>query len=77
MNIEEQERLLDSMNQTIIKEDRLIKKLPFRRLRDFFYRRLMKDIAIRNEVFRNLREATRKKYPERFSTQIGESDATS
>ena len=70
--IKEQEELLESMNQKIIKKDNIIKKIPIRQLRDYFYRRLLKYIALRNEVFRNLRDVTRKKYPERFSTQWSE-----
>ena len=66
MNIEEQEQLLDSMNQKIIKVEKRISKIPTKRLKYFFYKRLGKYILLRNEVFRNLREETRKVYPERF-----------
>ena len=68
MNIEDQEKLLDKLNKEIIKIDRRIKRIPFDWLRNWAYKKQFKRIAIKNEVWRNLRDATREKYPERFST---------
>ena len=67
MNVEEGERLLDYMNQEIIHKSRLINYIPFKFIQNYFWRRLTKLMEKRNQVFIELREATRKKYPERFS----------
>ena len=66
INIEDQELLLKRLNEKILKTNNRIKRLPFSWLRDYAYKRYIKQLAYRNEVFRNLREATRTKYPERF-----------
>lgn len=66
MNIEDQELLLKRLNEKIVKTNNRIQKLPFSFLRDYAYKKYMKLITYRDEVFRNLRDETRKKYPERF-----------
>jgi len=69
MSIEEQEELLDLMNHTIIRRSKIIDKIPIQFIKIYFVKRLTKYIQKRDDVFRHLREDTRKKYPERFSTQ--------
>ena len=66
MNIEETEIYLQRLNEKIIKTNNRIKHLPFNWLRDYAFTKLMKVIDHRNEMFRNLRDKTRKKHPERF-----------
>jgi len=69
LTLEEHEELLNLMNHEIIKRSNIINKIPFKFIRNWQIKRLEKIIQKRNQVFRNLRERTRQKYPERFSTQ--------
>ena len=66
MNIEDQELLLKKLNEQITKKYNRIKKIPFGFLRDYAMKGHLKRLAIRDEVWRNLREATRDGYPERM-----------
>ncbi len=67
MNVERGEKYLDFLNNEIIKKSKRINKIPFTFIKNYFLIRLMKLQEKRNEHFKELREATRKKYPERFS----------
>ncbi len=67
INVEEGEKYLDSLNNEIIKKSNRINKIPFTFIRNYFLIRLTKLQEKRNQHFRELREATREKYPERFS----------
>ncbi len=67
INVEEGEKYLDSLNNEIIKKSKRINKIPFTFIRNYFLIRLTKLQEKRNKHFRELREATREKYPERFS----------
>ena len=67
INVEEGEELLDSLNHQIIVKSKRINKIPFLFIRNYFWIRLTKLQERRNQHFRELREATREKYPERFS----------
>ena len=67
MNIEDQEKELDRLNQKIIKLGNIIKKIPFRRIQNYLMgKKLLPLMNLRDECFRNLRDETKKKYPERF-----------
>ena len=67
MNVERGEKYLDFLNNQIIIKSKRINKIPFLFIRNYFYIRLTKLQEKRNEHFRQLREATREKYPERFA----------
>ena len=67
INVEEGEKYLDSLNNEIIKKGKRINKIPITFIKNYFWIRLTKLQEKRNEHFRQLREATREKYPERFS----------
>lgn len=67
MSIEENEALLELLNHQLIVKSGRIGKIPFMFIRNFFWVRLTKLQQKRNQVFRELREQTREKYPERFS----------
>ena len=67
MNVERGERYLDFLNNEIIKKSNRINKIPFTFIQNYFWIRLNKLLEKRNEHFKVLREATREKYPERFS----------
>ena len=67
MNVEDQQKELDRLNQKIIKLDYIIKKIRFRRIQNYLMRKkLLPLMNLRDECFRNLRDATRAKYPERM-----------
>ena len=67
MNVEKGEEYLDLLNHQIITKSKRINKIPFTFIRNYFLIRLTKLQEKRNEHFKVLREATREKYPERFS----------
>ena len=67
MNVEKGEELLDLYNHQIITKSKRIEKIPITFIRNYFLIRLTKLQEKRNEHFKVLREATREKYPERFS----------
>jgi len=69
LTLEEHEDLLNLMNHTILKRSDIINKIPFIFIKIYFFKRLALFTRKRDDVFRHLRERTRKKYPERFSTQ--------
>jgi len=67
MNVEEGEKLLDRMNQKIIKTDKMINRIPIKFIRIYCWKKLSKFMSARDRHFKELREATREKYPERFA----------
>ena len=67
INVEQGEKYLDSLNNEIIKKSNRINKIPITFIRNYFLIRLTKLQEKRNQHFIELREATREKYPERFS----------
>ncbi len=67
MNVEQGEKYLDSLNNEIIKKSKRINKIPFKFIQNYLWLRLNKLLEKRNEHFKVLRQATREKYPERFS----------
>ena len=70
MSIEEREKQLDQMNLKIIKLNKTLAKIPFTFLKLWYFKRkIQKKMTERDIFWKDLRERTRIKYPERFSTQ--------
>ena len=70
LTIEEREKQLDQMNNEIIKRNRILAKIPFTFLKIWYFKRKIQPKMTERDIFwKDLRERTRKKYPERFSTQ--------
>ena len=69
MNIKEQEELLNLLNHKITIMSYKICRFPNKLFKKYYNKELNKVIDKRNQVFIKLREDTREKYPERFSTQ--------
>jgi len=69
MNVEDQEKLLEEYNKKIKKiNDRIKTWIPTNRLKIYFYKRLAKHQAVRNELFRNIRDHRIRKEPHKFIT---------
>ena len=64
--IEQLTMKLDKMNRQIIKIDKRIKRIPFAFLRNYFYKKYLKVMALRDEIFRELRDETKKRFPEKI-----------
>jgi len=68
MNLEDQQKAIDKLNASIINLDKYYKTIPFQFLKNYVLKKILKARAVRDEAWRNLRDETRKKYPERYST---------
>ena len=70
LTIEEREKQLDLMNLKILRLNKILNKIPFTFLKIFYFKRKIKTKMDERDIFwKELRTDTRKKYPERFSTQ--------
>ena len=68
MQIDEREKLLDKMNGEIIKRNRTLAKIPFTFLKLYYFKKRIQNKMNERDIFwKDLRERTRKEFPERFS----------